>query len=58
MKPITNPFDWRNQPAAIDWKNPKTQRQMLLDATRVNREATVCTFVPPERAQKIRRANI
>lgn len=52
-----NPFDWRNQPAQINWTG-KTERQILLDATRVNKEATLCVFVPPEKAQKIRKASI
>lgn len=50
-------FNWREQPAQIDWKG-KTERQVQLDATRQNREATLCAFIPPEHAQKIRKARI
>ena len=52
-----NAFDWRGHPPSVDVRS-KTKRQMLLDATRRNREATVCAFVPPEHTQKIRKANI
>lgn len=52
-----NAFQWREQPSQIDWKG-KTERQIKLDATRTNREASLCAFVPPEHAQRIRKARI
>lgn len=39
-------WDWREQPSQIDWSG-KTERQALLDATRVNRESTLGAVAPP-----------
>lgn len=50
-------FHWREQPTQINWRG-KTVRQIQLDATRSNREAALCTFVPPEKAQRMRKASI
>ena len=36
----------------------KSKKQMAKDATRKNAEAPLCAFVPPERAQKIRKTAI
>ncbi len=56
-QPKPNAFHWREIPSQINWQS-KSQRQILQDATRVNAEATSCTFVPPERSQKIRKSTI
>ena len=35
-----------------------TVKQMTNNAKRINREAPLCVFIPPEHAQKLRKASI
>ena len=53
---MTPPFDTRG-PSTIKFKQ-KTTEQMRKDAERKNREATTSAFIPPEKAQKLRKASI
>lgn len=37
-----SPFNWRAQPSQIDWSSgAKSQRQVMIDATRQNGESTL-----------------
>lgn len=53
---MSNPFD-TSGPSTLKFKQ-KTLEQIRKDAERKNREATLCNFVPPEKAQKLRKASI
>jgi hypothetical protein len=41
--PAQNAFHWKGQPSQVadKWGRIKTERQMLLDATRVNKETNI-----------------
>jgi hypothetical protein len=53
---MTNAFDTTG-PSRVKLRQ-KTTKQMAKDATRENKEAPLCAFIPPEKAQKIRKAAI
>ena len=53
---MSNAFGTRG-PSQVKLRQ-KTTKQMVKDATRKNREAPACAFVPPEKAQKMRKAAI
>jgi hypothetical protein len=53
---MTNAFTTTG-PSTIKLRQ-KSKKQMTKDATRKNVEAPLCAFIPPEKAQKIRKAAI
>lgn len=55
-----NAFDWKGKSSIFADKTDRilSEKQIKTNALRVNREASLCVFVPPEHAQKIRMARI
>ena len=53
---MTSPFNTTG-PSTIKLRE-KSRKQTVKDATRKNREAPACIFVPPEKYQKLRKAAI
>ena len=54
-----NAFNWRGKPSIFtQGRAPLSEKQIVTNALRVNREATLTAFVPPEHAQRIRKAKI
>jgi len=55
---MSNAFDTRGPSTALRGVRQKTVKQIVKDANRKNYEAPLCAFVPPEKAQKMRKAAI
>ena len=58
MSSKPSPFDTTGPSTALKGVRQKSLKQLTKDATRKNREAPICAFVPPHVAQKIRKAQI
>lgn len=58
-KTFGNCFDWRGPSQTLDqYGRIKTQRQMLLDATRVNRQEPLCAKHDTDKTQRMQKAAI
>ena len=55
----TNAFNWRGPSQTLDkYGRIKTERQMLLDATRVNRQEPLCAKHDTDKTQRMQKAAI
>jgi hypothetical protein len=55
---MSNAFNTSGPSTVLKSIPQKTVKQMVKDANRKNQEAPLCTFVPAEKAQKMRKAAI
>lgn len=55
---MSNAFDTRGPSTALKGVRQPSARQLNNNAKRKNKEAPLCAFIPPEKAQKMRKAAI
>jgi hypothetical protein len=53
-----SPFDTSGPSTVLPKLKQPSTKQIKKNAKRVNYETPLCAFIPPERAQKIRKAQI